>query len=430
MMNSRAGLLPSLLLAVLLPLVVLGSSGCGRGTSTPKNEVWTRQFGTSDSDDFVFAAVADGSGNIYVTGGTYNPLKADAFIIKCDVSGNEIWTSQFGTSLDDFAFAVVADGSGNIYVAGGTDGTFPGQLSSVGFDPFVAKYDASGNEIWTRQFGQSESDVVRAMVADEAGNIYMAGGTGEYAGQRTYLGSGVENADDTFFTKYDASGNEVWTRQFGSDRPDLVYAMVADGSGNIYMAGGTEGDLPGQTSSGGVDAFIAKYDTSGNEMWTRQFGTGDFDIVRAMVADGSGNICVAGGTEGTFPGQTSSGGVDAFIAEYDASGNEIAMRQFGNLVNRYSYVMVADAVGNMYVANTVDEYPSSFLSCLSCGMAHDATNSHVLLTKYDTFGKEVWAGKFATDHWDTASEIVAEGSGDIYVAGKTGGDVFIMKLRD
>jgi hypothetical protein len=204
--------------------------------------------------------------------------------------------------------------------------------------------------------------------------------------------------------------------------------MVADGSGNIYMAGGTEGTFPGQTSSGGVDAFIAKYDDSGNEIWTKQFGTGDSDVVRAMVADGSGKIYVAGGTKGTFPGQTSSGGVDAFIAEYDASGNEIWTRQFGNLVNEYEYVMAADGAGNIYVANTVSEYPSSVSKFLSCGFAHDAEGSHVLLAKYDTSGKEVWAGKFATGHWDTACAIAAEGSGNIYVAGKTGGDVFIMKL--
>jgi len=189
MMKSRVVLLSSLLLAMLIPLMVLGSSGCGRGTDTPKNEVWTRQFGTLEDDN------------------------------------------------------------------------------------------------------------VHAMVADELGNIYMAGGTG-WPGQSSYLGLGIEQLDDTFIAKYDASGNEVWTRQFGTSGNDLAYAMVADGSGNIYVAGGTEGSFPGQTSSGGVDAFIAKYDTSGNEIWTTQFGTGDFDVVRAMVADGSGNMYVTGKTGG------------------------------------------------------------------------------------------------------------------------------------
>ena len=422
-MKSRVILLLSLLLAVLIPLMVLGSSGCGKSTSTPENEVWTRQFGTSDSDDFAFAVVADGSGNVYVAGGTENPsIVLDAFITKYDASGDETWNRQFGDAGLDYVCAIAADRSGNVYVAGGT---IPGYTSS-GW-PFVAKYDASGNEIWTRRFGTTHDGAVHAMVADGSGNIYMAGGTGGMEpGAR--LGFGISGADDTFFAKYDDSGNEVWTRQFGTEGNNFAYAMVTDGSGNIYMAGGTEGTFPGQTSSGGVDAFIAKYDDSGNEIWTKQFGTSDSDVVRAMVADGSGKIYVAGGTKGTFPGQTSSGGVDAFIAEYDDSGNEIWTRQFGNLVNEYEYVMAADGAGNIYVANTVSEYPSSVSKFLSCGFAHDAEGSHVLLAKYDTSGKEVWAGKFATGHWDTACAIAAEGSGNIYVAGKTGGDVFIMKL--
>jgi hypothetical protein len=89
--------------------------------------------------------------------------------------------------------------------------------------------------------------------------------------------------------------------------------MVADESGNIYVVGVTSGTFSGQTSLGGYDAFIAKYDSSGNAVWTSQFGTSGGDGASDMVADGSGNIYVAGVTSGTFSGQSSSGGNDAFI---------------------------------------------------------------------------------------------------------------------
>jgi hypothetical protein len=88
MMKSRLVSLLSLFLAMLLPLMVLGSSGCGRGTGTPKNEVWTKRF---------------------------------------------------GTGRDDCAQALAVDGSGNIYVAGGTLGAFSGQTSSGGEDAFVTR---------------------------------------------------------------------------------------------------------------------------------------------------------------------------------------------------------------------------------------------------------------------------------------------------
>ena len=35
--------------------------------------------------------------------------------------------------------------------------------------------------------------------------------------------------------------------------------------------------LPGQTSAGGRDTYLRKYDANGNEFWTRQFGTAGMD---------------------------------------------------------------------------------------------------------------------------------------------------------
>jgi protein involved in ribonucleotide reduction len=232
----------------------------------------------------------------------------DAFIAKYDSSGNEVWTRQFGTSGNDNALAMVADGSGDIYVAGVTWGTFSGQTPSFSEDAFIAKYDSSGNEVWTRQFGTSGHDWANAMVADGSGNIYVAGWTeGIFSGQAS-SGSG-----DAFIAKYDSSGNKVWTRQFGTSGDDYANAMVADGSGNIYVAGWTDYTFVAQTLLVDSDSFIAKYDSSGNELWTRQFGTSGNDSAYAMAADGSGNIYVAGDTTGAFSGQGSSGGVDAFI---------------------------------------------------------------------------------------------------------------------
>ena len=50
------------------------------------------------------------------------------------------------------------DSDGNVYVAGVTYGTLPGQTNSGNYDAFVRKYDADGNELWTRQFGSASFD--------------------------------------------------------------------------------------------------------------------------------------------------------------------------------------------------------------------------------------------------------------------------------
>ena len=106
--------------------------------------------------------------------------------------------------------------------------------------------------------------------------------------------------------------------QFGTPEEDsatIALDVSSDQSGNVYVVGITTGTLPDQTSEGGQDAFIRKYDSDGDEIWTRQFGTSENDSARGVFADSSGGVYVVGDTEGTFPGQTQVGFTDAFLAK-------------------------------------------------------------------------------------------------------------------
>ncbi len=326
-----------------------------KSNNLPAAEAWTRQFGSNDTEEASGIAV-DNAGNSYVAGVTQGALPgqtssggSDAFVRKYDTAGNEVWTRQFGSSTSDDAIAIGVDTAGNSYVAGWTGGTLPGQTSSGGTDAFVRKYDAAGNALWTRQFGSSSYDFAQAIAVDTAGNIYAAGYT-----QGTLPGQTSSGSYDAFVRKYDASGNIVWTRQFGSNSLDEAFGIAVDAAGNSYTVGITFGALPGQTSSGGFDAFVRKYDQGGNEVWTRQFGSGSYDFAQAIAVDAAGNSYAAGITGGTLPGQTSAGGDDAFVRKYDTAGNEVWTRQFGSSSGDVPNGIAVDAAGQSYVAGETD----------------------------------------------------------------------------
>ena len=80
------------------------------------------------------------------------------------------------------------------------------------------------------------------------------------------------------------------------------------------MVGNTDGTFAGETDEGDSDIFVRKYNSDGDEIWTQQFGSSEFDIVNGVSADSSG-LFVAGSTSGTLPDQTSEGDVDAFLAK-------------------------------------------------------------------------------------------------------------------
>jgi hypothetical protein len=181
-------------------------------------------------------------------------------------------------------------------------------------DPFVRKYDADGNEVWTRQFGTPSYDEGLGIAGDATG-IYVSGEV-----QASLSGQPYAGGMDEYVRKYDRDGNVLWTREFGSPADERVGGAggtTADGTG-VYVVGFTGGTLPGQVSAGGQDVFVRKYDPNGNDQWTRQFGTPAEDSAFGIAADSTG-IYVAGYTDGTLPGQVSAGGRDAFVAKISQS---------------------------------------------------------------------------------------------------------------
>jgi DNA-binding beta-propeller fold protein YncE len=281
------------------------------------NEVWTRQFGVGTFSEG--RAIAASDSEVYVAGAARN----DAFVRKFDANGKDLWSRQIATAagVEDQIRSIALDGAG-VYVAGSTADVLPGQSSAGNVDAFVRKYDPAGNELWTRQFGSPSFDQARGIVVNASG-VYVAGMTAGALPGQTSAG-----ANDAFLRKYDATGKELWTRQFGSRKLEEVTGVAADDTG-IYVAGFTSGVLPGQTGAGSSDLFVRKYDAEGKELWTRQFGTPEYDQSRGIAVHG-GSIYVAGITLGTLPGQSALGMHDAIVVRLSADGQITGMRQFGS----------------------------------------------------------------------------------------------------
>src|SRR2546426_3664206 len=230
-----------------------------------------------------------------------------------------VWVRQFGTPSDDSGSAVAVDATG-VYVAGRMLGSFPGDA----YDAYLRKYDLDGTVLWTRPIATDSFDYANAVAADGSG-VSIAGHTGGSL-QWGVGGGGV----DAYVQKYDVNGTLLFTGQFGSPDFHTALAVAADGTGT-YVAGRTEGTIPGQTSLGSVDAFVRKYNVDGNVSnvsWTQQFGTSGYDYASGLAVDATG-VYVAGTTSGSFPGETLQGSTDAFVRKYDVRGEVLWTRQFG-----------------------------------------------------------------------------------------------------
>ena len=299
-------------------------------------------------------------------------------------SNTKQWTKQLGTSTWDEGKDVTTDSSGNIYVTGWTGGGLDGNTNSGNSDIFLVKFNSSGTKQWTQQLGTSSMDFGSGVTTDSSGNIYVTGYTsGDLDGNTSSGGQ------DIFLVKYNSSGTKQWTKQLGTSGWDTGWGITTDSSGSIYVTGYTKGGLDGNTNSGKSDIFLVKYNSSGTKQWTKQLGTYGWDSGDGVTTDSSGNIYVIGSTGGGLDGNTNYG-------------------------------------------NDCSVPPGFWNSINNC--------SDIFLVKYNSSGTKQWTKQLGTSSGDYGNDVTTDSSGNIYVAGYTNGgldgntnsgsyDIFIVKYN-
>lgn len=407
-------------------------AGRDRAGSTQRNggnpTAWIRQHGTPGYDqatgivaahDHVFTVGYTGEG----LDGNASAGNQDMFLMKHSLAGAHQWTRQLGSASNDYATGVALSNPAQplVYVTGYTFGRMPGVPNSNtgGADLFLTKYDNGGTPVWTRQLGSSGGDYAQAVATDAAGNVYVAGYTTGHLDANTSAG-----LKDAFLVKYDANGDKKWTQQLGTSRNDEARAVTVDANGAIYVAGLTYGALPGATSLGDADMFLARYDTSGNRLWVRQAGTADVDVAQGVTttrtAAGAVDVYVSGYSLGAFGGPR-AGGYDAVVAKFSDQGTAGWKVQRGSAGNDLAYGLTSDGSGKLYFTGTTNYDLGTNLS---------AGSNDVFLTELKASdGAHLRSRQLGSTHpsnalaeGDIAFGVTLDRDSGIYVAGYTEGE--------
>jgi hypothetical protein len=388
---------------------------------------WNTFLGGSGGDEGYSIAV-DGSGNVYVSGYSFatwgNPLRAhtggdDAFAAKLNSSGVLQWHTFLGGSGSDRGYSIVVDGSGNVYIGGSSYASWgsPQRAHAGGDnnDAFVAKLDSSGVLTWNTFIGGSGDDFGSSIAVDSSGNVYVGGSSQATWDSPLRSFSGVQ---DAFVAELSPSGILQWHTFLGGSGPDGGFSIAVDGSGNVFVGGGsgaTWGSPLRAFSGGTYDAFAAKLDTSGALTWNTFLGGSGSDRCFSIVVDANGNIYVGGSSDATWgsPQRAYTADLDAFAVKLDSSGNLIWNTFLGGSDEDWGRSIAVDGSRNVYVSG-------SSRATWGSPLWEYTINGDAFAAKLDSSGNLTW-NTFLGGNWDDYGEsITVDGSGNVYVGGSSG----------
>jgi len=358
----------------------------------------------------------DSTDNIYITSNMYYTSKGSVFEMfklpfdSLNPEWNTIYSNK-GSSNTEMLFAV-SDENSNTFVTG-RYGTIENDQYITNY--ILVKYNNQGKVDWEKVFNPGNGNESNGIIArvNSAGEIIV------------YL---IPSSFDNFpirLKKYDANGILIWEKEKMVYNPSL-YTCFLDKNDNIYLSGSSL-----QNQSDPVSVFTTiKFNSSGDEVWTRYFTSDNPDdnlyTINSGMVNSTGEIILTGAMgQGGFFSQDirltvlkySGDGQLSWIRpvafpEYNASGTDLIIGDNDNIYingvkqNKITYeeeLLIAklSEKGDTLWLKSYGENPrrvrSYDIGQLSTGnlvisgfSVIDGENNQVIVVSYDTAGNKIW----------------------------------------
>lgn len=318
-------------------------------------QLWSTYTGGPGYDQNTRVAV-DEDGNLWLAGHTdsfENIATSGAhqtellgfqncFLQRYTTDGELIQGTYFGGELAERCYAMVLEpGTGNVYLGGGafspglaTPGAYQEQIASVD-DALLVKFSPSGELLWSTYYGGPGHDLIAAMTMDASGDLLMTGHTRSAVGVATDQTT-LEGVENVLVAKFTPDGQRVWGSYLGAT-VDEGWGIGVDGDGQVYVCGTTASfvniSTPGAhqvQNGGGRDAFLARYSSEGELLWSTYHGGPGDDACQALVVSDDGTVVIVGSTA-SATGIASSNAAqglpgsenDGFLARFTPAGERI-----------------------------------------------------------------------------------------------------------
>jgi hypothetical protein len=272
--------------------------------------VWNKTYDAAGN-----SVVPSGDGGFVISGYTYTPgvSSSDAYLVKIDSEGDEVWEHTYGRWEGDmfigevdlgFSKALVQSGDGGFVTAGRANIPMSDPHHVAVYDMYLWKVDRNGNKVWEKIY---DSSTAYCLTQSGDGGFIVGGSLHVVGGLGTVL----------YVMKIDSEGNKVWDEAYPYGK-SLARDITESGDGGYVLVG-----------SGDSEQYILvlKIDSEGNKVWGKTYAGPDYDA--QAVTRGSEGYIVAGCKNNV------EGSLDAlYLLGLDQDGNVTWERTY---IDEHSY---------------------------------------------------------------------------------------------
>jgi hypothetical protein len=199
----------------------------------------------------------------------------DLWIVKLDANGDTVWTKTMGGNDNEQGMSIQEANGGGFIIAGITESFGAGDR-----DVWLIRTDQSGDTIWTRTYGGTNSDYASDVKQTVDNGFIIAGATKSFGH--------LNNHYDAWLIKTNSNGDTSWTKTFGGSFHDGALAVQQTLDGGYILTGYRGFDLSK------TDVWLIKTDASGDTLWTATYGGIRGDYGRSVEQTNDGGYIIAG----------------------------------------------------------------------------------------------------------------------------------------
>ncbi|MDX1701135.1 MAG: T9SS type A sorting domain-containing protein [Melioribacteraceae bacterium] len=348
--------------------------------------LWTKTYGGIEWEiGYEVQETSDGGFIISGVTNSFGGGSNDFYLIKTDANGDTLWTKTYGGAGTETAYSVFQTADGGYVIAG--------KIREVGqtyTDVYIIRTNSSGDTLWTRIYGNGDTDEANSVIQTEGDGYYVMVGntrsfgpgnsmiyfmevspTADTMWQQYYGGSAndygqevIETEDgyaiigstanfgagsfDAWIIRVDWDYNIIWSKTIGGSQSDDGYSIKQLTNGDFIGAGRTK-----SFGQGDFSFLIFRLSSGGDSLWAKVYGGTAKDQCTSVKQALGGGIIAAGSTESFGAGNT-----DWYIVRTDVNGNSLWTKTIGGIADDECHSVAITSDGGYVLTGSTKSYGS------------------------------------------------------------------------